>query len=143
MTLNLVAPFYFYFHVTVNDDQLYMWVYCFPLIYLIFGFFLFHSIRLLLYFEFEIWNLFLLLVSKKPSLHFLFGKNFEGATRIVDQRGVKRISGYPSGRFIFQVSFLHQSCFASTLVFLLFVFCCCLLLSSSFNRLRIHFNWIV
>ncbi|RHN60146.1 hypothetical protein MtrunA17_Chr4g0022281 [Medicago truncatula] len=35
-------------------------------------------------------------------LHFLFGKNFEGATRIVDQRGVKRISGNPSGRFIFQ-----------------------------------------
>ncbi|GAU16384.1 hypothetical protein TSUD_117330 [Trifolium subterraneum] len=31
-------------------------------------------------------------------LHFLFGKNFEGATRIVDQRGVKRISGQPSGR---------------------------------------------
>ncbi|KAK4563329.1 hypothetical protein RGQ29_005729 [Quercus rubra] len=36
-------------------------------------------------------------------LHFLFGKNFERATRIVDQRGVKRISGEPSGRFIFQV----------------------------------------
>ncbi|KAK7819020.1 zinc finger swim domain-containing protein 7, partial [Quercus suber] len=28
---------------------------------------------------------------------------FERATRIVDQRGVKRISGKPSGRFIFQV----------------------------------------
>ncbi|XP_057453873.1 uncharacterized protein LOC130745566 [Lotus japonicus] len=38
------------------------------------------------------------------TLHFLFGKNFEGATRIVDQRGVKRISGHPSGRFIFQVT---------------------------------------
>ncbi|XP_061368695.1 uncharacterized protein LOC133311638 [Gastrolobium bilobum] len=37
-------------------------------------------------------------------LHFLFGKNFEGASRIVDQRGVKRISGQPSGRFIFQVT---------------------------------------
>nr|KJB32284.1 hypothetical protein B456_005G233100 [Gossypium raimondii] len=36
-------------------------------------------------------------------LHFLFGKNFERATRIVDQRGVKKISGEPSGRFIFQV----------------------------------------
>ncbi|XP_042982488.1 zinc finger SWIM domain-containing protein 7 isoform X2 [Carya illinoinensis] len=36
-------------------------------------------------------------------LHFLFGKNFERATRIVDQRGVKRISGEPSGRFVFQV----------------------------------------
>ncbi|XP_058722004.1 uncharacterized protein LOC131593515 [Vicia villosa] len=37
-------------------------------------------------------------------LHFLFGKNFEGASRLVDQRGVKRISGEPSGRFIFQVT---------------------------------------
>ncbi|KAK0582358.1 hypothetical protein LWI29_024666 [Acer saccharum] len=36
-------------------------------------------------------------------LHFLFGKNFERATRIVDQRGVKRISGEPSERSIFQV----------------------------------------
>ncbi|CAI0424826.1 unnamed protein product [Linum tenue] len=36
-------------------------------------------------------------------LHFLFGKNMERATRIVDQRGVKRISGEPSGRFVFQV----------------------------------------
>ncbi|XP_058190268.1 uncharacterized protein LOC131307659 [Rhododendron vialii] len=36
-------------------------------------------------------------------LHFLFAKNFERATRIVDQRGVKRISGEPSGRSIFQV----------------------------------------
>ncbi|KAL2537247.1 hypothetical protein Fot_18638 [Forsythia ovata] len=36
-------------------------------------------------------------------LHFLFGKNFERATRIVDQRCVKRISGEPSGRSIFQV----------------------------------------
>ncbi|XP_021911243.1 zinc finger SWIM domain-containing protein 7 isoform X3 [Carica papaya] len=36
-------------------------------------------------------------------LHFLFGKNLERATRIVDQRGVKRISGEPSGRSIFQV----------------------------------------
>ncbi|KAF4364378.1 hypothetical protein F8388_006955 [Cannabis sativa] len=39
----------------------------------------------------------------KFSLNFLFGKNFERATRIVDQRGVKRISGLPSGRSIFQV----------------------------------------
>ncbi|KAI9180463.1 hypothetical protein LWI28_005026 [Acer negundo] len=36
-------------------------------------------------------------------LHFLFGKNFVRATRIVDQRGVKRISGEPSERSIFQV----------------------------------------
>ncbi|XP_022898461.1 zinc finger SWIM domain-containing protein 7-like [Olea europaea var. sylvestris] len=36
-------------------------------------------------------------------LHFLFGKNLERATRIIDQRGVKRISGEPSGRSIFQV----------------------------------------
>ncbi|KAL5554483.1 hypothetical protein UlMin_041884 [Ulmus minor] len=31
-------------------------------------------------------------------LHFLFGKNFERATRIVDQRGVKRVSGQPKSR---------------------------------------------
>ncbi|RAL39649.1 hypothetical protein DM860_003182 [Cuscuta australis] len=36
-------------------------------------------------------------------LHFLFGKNFERAARVVDQRGVKRIYGHPSGRSIFQV----------------------------------------
>ncbi|KAL5710725.1 hypothetical protein ACHQM5_021255 [Ranunculus cassubicifolius] len=36
-------------------------------------------------------------------LHFLFGKNLERATRIVDQKGVKRISGEPSGRCVFQV----------------------------------------
>ncbi|XP_022898457.1 zinc finger SWIM domain-containing protein 7-like [Olea europaea var. sylvestris] len=36
-------------------------------------------------------------------LHFLFGKNLERATRIIDQRGVKRISGEPCGRSIFQV----------------------------------------
>ncbi|XP_004289733.1 PREDICTED: zinc finger SWIM domain-containing protein 7 [Fragaria vesca subsp. vesca] len=36
-------------------------------------------------------------------LHFLFGKNLERATRIMDQRGVKRIFGEPSGRSIFQV----------------------------------------
>ncbi|XP_015892971.1 uncharacterized protein LOC107427136 isoform X1 [Ziziphus jujuba] len=36
-------------------------------------------------------------------LHFLFGKNFERATKIVDQRGVKRVSGHPSGRSVFQV----------------------------------------
>ncbi|KAL9242064.1 hypothetical protein vseg_016103 [Gypsophila vaccaria] len=36
-------------------------------------------------------------------LNFLFGKNFERATRIVDQGGVKKISGDPSGRSIFQV----------------------------------------
>ncbi|CAB4320954.1 unnamed protein product [Prunus armeniaca] len=36
-------------------------------------------------------------------LHFLFGKNLERATRIVDQRGVKRVLGEPSGRSIFQV----------------------------------------
>ncbi|KAG9455753.1 hypothetical protein H6P81_000261 [Aristolochia fimbriata] len=36
-------------------------------------------------------------------LHFLFGKNLERATRIVDQRGVKRVIGEPSGRSLFQV----------------------------------------
>ncbi|GAB2217997.1 hypothetical protein Droror1_Dr00001212 [Drosera rotundifolia] len=36
-------------------------------------------------------------------LHFLFGKNLERATRIVDQMAVRRISGQPSGRTIFQV----------------------------------------
>ncbi|XP_068647050.1 uncharacterized protein [Aristolochia californica] len=36
-------------------------------------------------------------------LHFLFGKNLERATRIVDQRGVKRVIGEPSGRSVFQV----------------------------------------
>uniref|UniRef100_A0A2P2KBM5 Uncharacterized protein n=1 Tax=Rhizophora mucronata TaxID=61149 RepID=A0A2P2KBM5_RHIMU len=36
-------------------------------------------------------------------LHFLFGKNFERATRILDQKGVRRITGEPSGRSIFQV----------------------------------------
>jgi len=43
-------------------------------------------------------------------LHFLFGKNFERATRIVDQGGVKTIRGQRSGRSIFQVlvySYLH------------------------------------
>ncbi|ONH91849.1 hypothetical protein PRUPE_8G139500 [Prunus persica] len=39
-------------------------------------------------------------------LHFLFGKNLERATRIVDQRGVKRVLGEPSGRSIFQCK--HQ-----------------------------------
>ncbi|KAG5150213.1 hypothetical protein JHK82_017094 [Glycine max] len=43
-------------------------------------------------------------VQNETSLHFLFGKNFEGATRIVDQRGVSKISAHPSGRFIFQVT---------------------------------------
>ncbi|XP_048426705.1 uncharacterized protein LOC125470935 [Pyrus x bretschneideri] len=36
-------------------------------------------------------------------LHFLFGKNWEKATRIVDQSGIKRVLGEPSGRSIFQV----------------------------------------
>ncbi|CAN7108548.1 unnamed protein product [Brassica rapa subsp. narinosa] len=39
----------------------------------------------------------------KLSLHLLFGKNLEKATRIIDKRGVKKISGLPSGRSIFQV----------------------------------------
>ncbi|RWR78035.1 zinc finger SWIM domain-containing protein 7-like protein [Cinnamomum micranthum f. kanehirae] len=43
-------------------------------------------------------------INYNPRLHFLFGKNFERATRIVDQGGVKRISGDPSRRFLFQVS---------------------------------------
>ncbi|KAF1891875.1 hypothetical protein Lal_00016905 [Lupinus albus] len=38
------------------------------------------------------------------SLRFIFGKNLEGASRIVDQRGVKRITAEPSGRVIFQVT---------------------------------------
>ncbi|KAL8205155.1 hypothetical protein R6Q57_008706 [Mikania cordata] len=37
------------------------------------------------------------------TLHILFGKNLERATRIVDERGMKKISGEPSGRFVFQV----------------------------------------
>ncbi|KAG9129807.1 hypothetical protein Leryth_016028 [Lithospermum erythrorhizon] len=36
-------------------------------------------------------------------LHFLFGKNLERATRIIDQKGVQKISGQPSGRSIFLV----------------------------------------
>lgn len=43
------------------------------------------------------------------SLHFLFGKNLERATRIVDQRGVKRISGELSGRSIYQVYFFSTT----------------------------------
>ncbi|PKI71361.1 hypothetical protein CRG98_008220 [Punica granatum] len=39
--------------------------------------------------------------SGQVSLNFLFGKNLERATRIVDQCGVKKISGEPSGRSIF------------------------------------------
>ncbi|KAL2335811.1 hypothetical protein Fmac_010257 [Flemingia macrophylla] len=57
------------------------------------------------------------------TLHFLFGKNFEGAARIVDQRGVSKISAHPSGRFIFQVTGEsrrkdHYLCFAEN-------FCAC------------------
>ncbi|KAJ4815312.1 Zinc finger SWIM domain-containing protein 7 [Rhynchospora pubera] len=36
-------------------------------------------------------------------LNFLFGKNFERATRIVDEGGVKRVSGIPSRRSLFLV----------------------------------------
>ncbi|XP_024968353.1 zinc finger SWIM domain-containing protein 7 [Cynara cardunculus var. scolymus] len=36
-------------------------------------------------------------------LHTLFGKNLERATRIVDQKGVKKISAETSGRSIFQI----------------------------------------
>ncbi|KAL4196208.1 hypothetical protein AMTRI_Chr04g182190 [Amborella trichopoda] len=36
-------------------------------------------------------------------LHFLYGKNFERATRIVDQAGVKKLSAKQSGRALFQV----------------------------------------
>ncbi|KAK1571595.1 hypothetical protein Q3G72_019838 [Acer saccharum] len=42
--------------------------------------------------------------SSTRSLHFLFGKNFERATRIIDQRGVKGIFGEPSEQSIFQVN---------------------------------------
>ncbi|XP_019437243.1 PREDICTED: zinc finger SWIM domain-containing protein 7 [Lupinus angustifolius] len=38
------------------------------------------------------------------TLRFIFGKNLEGAIRILDQRGVKRITAEPSGRVIFQVT---------------------------------------
>ncbi|KAK1395119.1 zinc finger SWIM domain-containing protein 7 [Heracleum sosnowskyi] len=38
------------------------------------------------------------------SLNFLFGKNMESAARIVDLKGVKKISGELSGRTIFQVT---------------------------------------
>ncbi|KAL0916802.1 hypothetical protein M5K25_014341 [Dendrobium thyrsiflorum] len=37
-------------------------------------------------------------------LHLLFGKNLERATIIVDQGGVQKYSGNPSGRFIFRVA---------------------------------------
>ncbi|KAL8116287.1 uncharacterized protein LOC141667095 [Apium graveolens] len=37
-------------------------------------------------------------------LRFLFGKNMESAARIVDLKGVKKISGDQSGRTIFQVT---------------------------------------
>ncbi|XP_057783063.1 uncharacterized protein LOC131000929 isoform X2 [Salvia miltiorrhiza] len=43
------------------------------------------------------------MISCRRGLHFIFGKNFERATRIFDLGGVKRISGEPSGRSIFQV----------------------------------------
>ncbi|KAJ8478637.1 hypothetical protein OPV22_022364 [Ensete ventricosum] len=36
-------------------------------------------------------------------LHFLFGRNLERATRIVDQGGVRKVSAAPSGRSFFLV----------------------------------------
>ncbi|KAG0479286.1 hypothetical protein HPP92_009985 [Vanilla planifolia] len=36
-------------------------------------------------------------------LHFLFGKNLERATTIVDQSGIGRVFGKPSGRVVFKV----------------------------------------
>ncbi|KAJ0088278.1 hypothetical protein Patl1_33238 [Pistacia atlantica] len=49
-------------------------------------------------------NDFIILIEDQLStLYFLFGKNLEKATRIVDQMGVKTISGEPSSWFIFQV----------------------------------------
>ncbi|PKU65462.1 hypothetical protein MA16_Dca012184 [Dendrobium catenatum] len=36
-------------------------------------------------------------------LHLLFGKNLERATIIVDEGGVQKHTGNPSGRFIFKV----------------------------------------
>lgn len=92
-------------------------------------FWVFSTHRLLLYLKFVSFGL-----KSKPSLHFLFGKNFEGATRIVDQRGVKRISGHPSGRFIFQVSLPHLSCFC--------IYPCFVFSPPPLNRFRIHFNWL-
>ncbi|KAI0504815.1 hypothetical protein KFK09_015768 [Dendrobium nobile] len=37
------------------------------------------------------------------NLHLLFGDNLESATIIVDQGGVQKHTGNPSGRFIFKV----------------------------------------
>ncbi|RRT67271.1 hypothetical protein B296_00023983 [Ensete ventricosum] len=39
----------------------------------------------------------------RSSLHFLFGRNLERATRIVDQGGVRKVSAAPSGRSFFLV----------------------------------------
>ncbi|XP_027937023.1 zinc finger SWIM domain-containing protein 7 isoform X2 [Vigna unguiculata] len=79
----------------VNDDQLWTLVNCFPFLCVLFKSLLPRIVFLL--------KLFLVFMQHETSLHFLFGKNFEGATRIVDQRGVSKISAHPSGRFIFQV----------------------------------------
>ncbi|KAL9274119.1 Zinc finger SWIM domain-containing protein [Drosera capensis] len=51
----------------------------------------------------SLWKLIIGANGGSDRLHFLFGKNLERATRIVDQMGVRRISGQPSGRVIFQV----------------------------------------
>ncbi|XP_027937056.1 uncharacterized protein LOC114191807 isoform X4 [Vigna unguiculata] len=82
----------------VNDDQLWTLVNCFPFLCVLFKSLLPRIVFLL--------KLFLVFMQHETSLHFLFGKNFEGATRIVDQRGVSKISAHPSGRFIFQCK--HQ-----------------------------------
>lgn len=62
----------------------------------------------------------------KLSLHLLFGKNLEKATRIIDKRGVKKISGLPSGRSIFQV-FFTQSTLTRCLRTLVYLFVCVVL----------------
>ncbi|XP_059065650.1 uncharacterized protein LOC131060550 isoform X5 [Cryptomeria japonica] len=41
---------------------------------------------------------------REESLHFLYGKNFERAMRILDQGGVKLIIGEPSNRSVFMVA---------------------------------------
>jgi len=93
-----------YFHVAVNDDQLWTLVNCFPFLCVLFK----HYCPALCF----DWSCVLVFMQRKISLHFLFGKNFEGATRIVEQRGVSKISAHPSGRFIFQVSPSHLSSIA-------------------------------
>ncbi|KAG5577071.1 hypothetical protein H5410_057205 [Solanum commersonii] len=61
------------------------------------------SVPFLFFLISNFWSCFYYNSSFLSRLHFLFGKNLERAMRIVDQRGVKRMLGHPSGRSIFQV----------------------------------------